>query len=123
VLTGVEDRPFWVKASPTSLPNELEDELSRLADKAASQALPKLRGAISELAFAASNQGDANVIARYLTWEELIHTVYFRSAGFRKLICYAIAHSPGFRPSEKLKADPDYEKFALWLAELRGARG
>jgi hypothetical protein len=55
-----------------------------------------------------------------LTWEELIHTVYFKAARFRKLVCYVIARSPGFRPSEKLKADPDYEKLAEWLAEIQG---
>jgi len=120
VLTGVEDRPFWSNASTTGLPDELEDELSRLADEAASKALPKLRRAISQLAFAVSNQGDADAIGRYLTWEELIHTVYFKAARFRKLVCYVIAHSPGFRPSEKLKADPDYEKLAEWLAEIQG---
>jgi len=55
----------------------------------------------------------------FLTWGELIHTSYFVVPRFRKLVCYAIAHSPGFKPTEEFKRDPDYPLMLRWLEEIR----
>jgi hypothetical protein len=49
----------------------------------------------------------------------LLHTVYFRVPRFRKFVCYAVAHSEGFSPTEALRSDPDYENFGKWLATTR----
>ena len=117
-----------VSSAPFGLPRNLELRLKETADKAAAEAIPKLREAVGRLVFSLQGQDKQVAVADLLTWNELIHTVYFKVLHtvyfkvpiFRKLVCYAIAHSEGFRPSEKLKADPDHEKLGEWLAEIQG---
>jgi hypothetical protein len=78
-----------------------------------------MRRAVGEFALA-TDENDKSSLWHYLTWDELVHTSYFKLPAFRKLVCYAIAHSEGFRPSERLKADADYEKLGRWMAEIQG---
>jgi hypothetical protein len=120
VAVAADAQPKWVYGSGVRLPAELEAELQGEADEAASRAVSKLRDAIGELAFSLNNQDKLVAVSKFITWDELIHTVYFKVPRFRKLVCYAIAHSSGFRPSEMLKTDPDYEKLGQWLAEIQG---
>lgn len=87
-----------------------------------SRAVPKIACERSRLARVAvpSQSGEPTpVLNDYLTWYELIHTSYFRVPRFCKLVCYAIAHSPGFRPSEEFKRDPNYELMGQWLEEIK----
>jgi hypothetical protein len=37
---------------------------------------------------------------------------------FNKLLAYSIAHSEGFKPTERFLADPDYPRVAAWHGEL-----
>ena len=105
-------------AAPSPLPSELTDEITRASDLAAAAAIRKLRGALTALAFASEQRAQTDVVSEYLTWDELVHTTYFKVPRFRKLICYAIAHSEGFKPSAALMADPDFPVLAAWHRDL-----
>jgi hypothetical protein len=119
IAESASDRPNETETGHASLPRELSEELTRFADTAAAQSISKLRGAVQLLTFSEGGRKKSDLLAEYLTWEELIHTAYFKVPRFRKLVCYAIAHSPGFRPSEKFKGDRDYERCGRWLAEIQ----
>jgi hypothetical protein len=118
VAVEAADRPVWIGTSPASLPDDLSKELSAFADAAAAQSVSKLRRAVQLLTFSKGEQRKSDLLAEYLTWDELIHTAYFKVPRFRKLVAFAIAHSPGFRPSEKLKGDPDFAMLARWHEQL-----
>lgn len=121
VISSVAPTPSLKLGSDVRvLPAPLQDELSAIADEASARALSKLRRAVGAVGIENSNIGHSEILSNYLNWDELIHTTYFKVPRFRKLVCYAIAHFPGFRPSEKLKADPDYEKLGQWLAKIKG---
>ena len=47
-----------------------------------------------------------------------MHTSYFDVAEFRKIIAAAIGQSEGFRPSLTFEIDSDFERVAVWLADL-----
>jgi len=122
VALEAAERPAWVASSPTPLPDELGEEVRAFADAAAARSVSKLRRAVQLLAFSEGEQKKSDLLAEYLTWDELIHTAYFRVARFRKLVAFAIAHSPGFRPSERFKSDPDYAAVARWHEQLSQVR-
>ena len=46
----------------------------------------------------------------------LAHALGARGEG---LVAFAIAHSPGFRPSEKFKSDPDFATVARWCDQVQ----
>ena len=52
-----------------------------------------------------------------------MHASYFDVPEFRKLIAQAVSRAEGFAPSEKFKADPDFQRTAQWLAEIEGTPG
>jgi hypothetical protein len=118
VAVEAADRPVWLAGSPAPLPEELSNEVSAFADSAAAQSVSKLRRAVQLLAFSEGEQEKSDLLAEYLTWDELIHTAYFRVPRFRKLVAYAIAHSPGFRPSDRFRSDPDFATVARWYQQL-----
>lgn len=101
------------------LPMTLAQEISRVADEAASSAIPKLRQSLNRLAFAEDGRARSDLVSDYLTWDELIHTAYFKVPLFVKLVAYAIAHSDGFRPSQRFLADPDYARVASLYAQMQ----
>lgn len=118
VAMEAADRPVWVDMSTACLADDLCKELSAFADAAAAQSVAKLRRAVQLLTFSEGEQKKSDLLAEYLTWDELIHTAYFKVPRFRKLVAFAIAHAPGFRPSEKFKADPDFATLARWYEQL-----
>jgi hypothetical protein len=116
---GSLEIPTWSGRSFAPLPEDISSLLAETANEAAAQSIAKFRDAISKLAFSLSDENRQEVVAEYITWNELIHNVYFKSVSFRKLVCYAIAQSPGFSPSEKLKNVPEYEKLGQWLTAVQ----
>jgi hypothetical protein len=46
---------------------------------------------------------------------ELLHTNYFESPLFRKLLFAAMAEQPGLRATAAFAADPDYRRLTDWL--------
>jgi hypothetical protein len=114
------DAPVFVSSQPP-LPQNLGAEISKIADTAATAALSKLRASVNRLAFAEDQRVRSDLLSEYLTWDELIHTAYFKCPSFNKLIAFCIAHSEGFRPTARFLADADYARVAAWHAELTAA--
>jgi hypothetical protein len=116
--TDALEAPLGSVGGGAPLPLALADELSKFSDAAAAQSLSKLRKEMQRLAFAEGGKEKSDVVEEYLTWDELIHTAYFKIPRFRKLVCYAIAHSPGFKPSASFMRDPDYALVSSWYKSL-----
>jgi hypothetical protein len=114
------DAPLSIGSQPP-LPKHLTAEISKIADTAATAALSKLRASVNRLAFAEDQRVRSDLLSEYLTWDELIHTAYFKCPSFNKLIAFCIAHSEGFRPTARFLADADYARVAAWHAELTAA--
>jgi hypothetical protein len=110
---------MWLSSISYPLPERLAGEISDLSNRAASVAVEKFRGMISELALSKEREANTFLFAEYLTWDELIHCSYFNVPRFRMLVAYAIAQSEGFRPTEIFKSHPDYELVAQWYEEIR----
>jgi hypothetical protein len=108
----------WVASAWLSLPEQLAKEISNLANLEAPTALVKFREGISKLALAKDKEANEFFFSEYLTWDELIHCSYFGAPRFRMLVAYAIATSPGFRPTAALKSHPDYVLVARWYEEI-----
>jgi hypothetical protein len=121
IYTGVS--PHWSGVTSTSnLPKELAKELTDHSDKIARNALSELRKHLFELASSIGTGAAGSVLDRFVTWDELIHCSYFSVPRFRLLIVYAIAHSPGFRPSGAFRRHADFELVSRWY-EVMKARG
>ncbi|MCB1549445.1 MAG: hypothetical protein KDJ41_16695 [Hyphomicrobiaceae bacterium] len=115
VALGAAPRPPWLDTTQAFLPAEIGDQLSNHSNAMASQSLAKFRNAISELAFADRRKAYPDLVSNYLSWRELIHTAYFDTASFRKLVAHAIAESEGFRPRPDFSRDSEFAKAATWL--------
>jgi len=120
---GASDCPHWIEHSPRVLPDALGREIEHVSNEAASQSVEKLRAALRILAFSEKNIDNTDMLSEYLTWKELIHTTYFHVPRFRKLVAYAIATSPGFRPSATFEADIDFPTVARWYREITAPPG
>lgn len=118
----VEDaraHPMWRRPPFVPLPRALCDEMSERANAVAAQSLAKFRSIAGRLVTVDDNNPQTISMAEYLTWDELIHTSYFNSERFRKLVAFVVAGSPGFRPSTAFKSDPDYQLIAGWCEQLK----
>jgi hypothetical protein len=114
----VDVHPLWAEGNQALLPPELADELIKLADTAAATSVSKFRLTLQQMMSSDNGPGRSQLVAEYLTWDELIHTTYFKVARFRKLLAYAISQSPGFRVSENFRCDPDFEIIASWYRQV-----
>jgi hypothetical protein len=110
--------PIWLDAQCPALPRTLATEISTFSDAAAGNSIAKFRAALSDLGFYRLEQDGKDALNAFLTGDELIHTTYFKIPRFRKLLAYAISQSPGFRPSQKLRDDPDFPLLQQWYKEL-----
>ena len=119
----VQDHPTWTTQRFSPLPETLSAEITRLSDEAAARSLSKFRGALSGLAVSEDKEAKSFLFSEYLTWDELIHTSYFRVPRFRMLVAYVIANSDGFRPSAAFKSHPDSQLVARWYEEIQPKAG
>jgi Na+-transporting methylmalonyl-CoA/oxaloacetate decarboxylase gamma subunit len=78
------------------LPQSLAAEISKFADSAVAASASKFRASFNRLAFAQDKRERSDLVSEYLTWDELIHTAYFKVPVFK----------------------PDYSRVAAWYAEL-----
>jgi hypothetical protein len=101
------------------LPGPLADEIAQRSYSAAAASITKMRAELSLLAFAEQTDDIAKVLGDYLTWEELIHTTYFRVERFRRLLAFALCRAPGFRETEAFKNDPQRAELAAWYDAIR----
>ena len=107
--SGCNVRPFWSNTTMASLPPELSAEIAAISDAAAAKAIGTIRGRAAEIAASADFK---QRLAQYLTWDELLHTTYFKSPLFLRLLAYAISRSEGFAATPALFADPRYGRIA-----------
>ena len=115
--------PFWMSADPTQMPDELATELSQFSNEYAARSIPHLRTSLKRLVLADGGTAQPDIIAQYLTWNELIHTSYFRLPRFRKFVSYMIANEDGFRPRPELAADTDLGTLQRWQHALTSQTG
>jgi hypothetical protein len=108
--------PEGCEANYGLAPAEIEAALTAFSDKHAVQTLTSVR---QILGLSPEHQADvATLIAKQLSWHELIHTAYFDVDEFAKLIAYVL-HKAELAPlSESFKADSDFEKIKLAHAAL-----
>jgi hypothetical protein len=118
----VDASPSWIDKGFGWLPEELARQVAQFDDNKSSELVSRLREVLHRALEPNADFSELSV-GRISEVLELLHTRYFDVAVFRKFVCYAIAHSPGFRPSEKLSADPDYEKLGQWLREVQSGAG
>lgn len=118
ICTNASQSPRHAARFFPALPAELEDQLSAYSDAAAGKTIMRLRRTVKELAQSMAGQSKSMSLANYLTWDELIHTNYFKNDGFCKLIAYTIGQRQGFRIRENFRCDPDFEKVAGWHEDL-----
>ena len=118
IAVDAADWPMWMGKGFPPLPDPLGPDLQATSDAAVSKAVPKFRSALGSFTAAKSSQEKSDMLSEYLTWEELIHTSYFNSPQFRKLMAYALAQSDGFHASEAFRCDEDFELIASLYAQL-----
>ena len=110
---------MWLSGAYPSLPADLSAEISRYSDDAAGKSIAKVRAALSNPAFTDLSKKQADLFVEYLTWDELIHTAYFKVPRFQKLLAYSIAQSPGFRATAAFQADPEFALVKGWYEDLQ----
>ena len=121
-IIGTGIQPMWLTAQKPALPKSLSEEISAFSDLQAAQSVARFRSALNVLAFANGAQERSDMLSRYLTWDELIHTSYFQVPRFRKLVAYAISTAKGFRATEQFLGDPDYSVVQRWYEDLQPAK-
>jgi hypothetical protein len=115
---SAQSSPSWTSISGNRLPEALSEEITAVSNLAAAQSIGKFRAALSTVVFSEQTSDVGELVANYLTWHELIHTNYFRAAGFRKLMAYAISQNEGFAVTDEFKQNPDYKVVAEWYDTL-----
>ena len=114
---AARESPLLFDKKPT-LPDELQAELTKKSNDSAYVSISKFRTALGVIAYSDDNQNVGEMLSDYLSWEELIHTNYFRLEKVRKLIIYAVSQHKGFKPSKAFIEDKDYEMVAKWYTML-----
>ncbi|WP_439541710.1 hypothetical protein [Hyphomicrobium sp.] len=118
IVVGADYGPSWLDPVTWELPADVADRISAHSNAMASQSIAKFREAISTLSYAEGEDARSKLISNYLTWNELVHTSYFEVPEFRKMVALAISQAPGFRPTENLLNDVEYQATVQWVAVL-----
>jgi hypothetical protein len=111
---SANDVPTFSQHLAPSLPADLVNEITAVADGAAAASISKFRASLSRLAFGEEKKARAELVSEYLTWQELIHTAYFKVPAFNKLVATVVAQSEGFRPTDALSTDSQYGGLTDW---------
>lgn len=114
-------QPGLAKSAQAVLPDALGQEMSAISDAASAKSLSKLRMAIADLALSGEGGNKSEIVTNYLSWDELIHTAYFKVPRFIKLVAYAVAVSPGFEPTAQFRADADFTLVGNWYESIINA--
>jgi len=121
VAIAARRRPAWIEKSRPFLPTALADKITQHSNKAMIASLGKIRGAISDLAFADGSEDKTATVLAFINWQELIHMAYFEVPEFRALVAVAISELDGFQPRDVLQNDPHRANVEGWLNALRHA--
>lgn len=110
--------PVWMKRGFPPLPAMISEPIEQSSDVAIGNAIPKFRNVIESLTAAETPQATSDILADYLTWNELIHTSYFADERFAKLMAFAICQCEGFKPTEQFAQDPEFHDIARSYGEI-----
>src|SRR5262249_28284727 len=77
VSTNADSFCPWTNSRWMPLPDQLSNEITSLANLAASAALVKFRDLVNHLALSKDKGAREFFFSEYLTWDELIHCSYF----------------------------------------------
>lgn len=78
IVGAVHSFPIRSNARDTSLPSEIEEQLRQFANAGGSSTLAKMRKSFVAAPAAAGNSSIFLSMANEITWDELIHTAYFK---------------------------------------------
>ena len=92
----VNARPMWLGVGRPFLPASVAVPIEATSNTAISETVPKFRAAVGRLGAAKNESDRLDLLSEYLTWNELIHTSYFRDVRFADLVAYALAQQDGF---------------------------
>jgi hypothetical protein len=112
-VTQVAAVPQGCDADFGLVPEEIEATLTAFSDKNAVKTLASVRHVLGLDTETQSKRDVASIVAKQLSWHELIHTSYFDVDEFAKLIGYVLHRAGLASLSESFRADPDYEKIKL----------
>jgi hypothetical protein len=112
---GCAPHPAWSPTMIGALPPAVCAEIGKLSDAAAAKAVTSIRARASEIVAA---EDFKQRLAEYLTWDELLHTTYFKSPLFLQLLAMAISRGEGFAPTPALAAEASHDRARGWLAEI-----
>lgn len=112
-------KPFWVDRDAAFLPPRIADMIAAQSNEAAVISIKKFRAALSDYSLIDGAADQNRSVLAMLSWQELIHMVYFEVPEFRKLIAQAIANEQGF----KLRSGDDRidDKTNAWLVAQSSA--
>ncbi|MEL6227402.1 MAG: hypothetical protein AAFR01_10360, partial [Pseudomonadota bacterium] len=89
-------RPNWVQTEAEFLPTELGDLVAARSNEAAVETIARLRNMLSELTIIEDVGNRNQSLLAILSWQELIHMVYFEVPEIRSVIVAALASKDGF---------------------------
>jgi len=104
------------------LPKYIEDAIREAADSAASNTISQLRRRIAILISSIGGHDELDSGSHFLTWDELIHTSYFRAEEMRMLLFTAINKSLGFAATERLAQSRYAPRLGDWLTSIELSR-
>ncbi len=118
IVVGADYGPSWLDPVTWELPDDVAERISAHSNSMAAQSIMKFREAISTFASAEGADARSRLMTDYLSWNELVHTSYFEVPQFREMVAVAISQTPGFRPTERLLHDPNYQVTVQWVGLL-----
>lgn len=118
IAIDASEWPTWLSRGFPPLPAGVADGLEAASDTAIGTAIPKFRNIIDSLTAAETAEETSDVLADYLTWQELIHTSYFDQEAFVQIVAFALCQVEGFQPTHAFIAAPGVHDTARAYAAI-----
>ena len=117
-VSAISSRPMWSAQAPLPMPDDIASQLGVFDD---SQSLVVVHSLRREL-YASLAAGDTTVIpdlSEAMAAFELMHTSYFNSSLFRKLLFVALTEQSDFEATSVLSNDPEFDRLREWVKSSR----
>lgn len=108
----------WSPTPSAVLPIEIAGEISALSNIAAPESVEKLRTGMNRLLLSDDREAKEFFFSEYISWNILIHTSYFRSPRFGRLLAYAIASKHAERGDITFPDHPERPLISRWHDEI-----
>ena len=121
VVAAVSANPLFAPAGMqwTHLPETLANAISERADEAVRKSIPAMREQLTrhlrEGTFVA--EGIKQLMSQ-LTWEELVHTAYFRTPEFRDFLAHVVTDTDGVSRARTFTDRAQASQSEDWLTEI-----